>query len=127
MRVFNTILGAAMKLVNTVIIGGSAAGLACGKCLQDQGLDFVILEQSDQIAQKWRNHYDRLHLHTSKDWSELPGKQYARDLPKYPPKQAVVDYLVAYAQENCLQPIFNTTVRQVRRTDEGRWEVLIDG
>ena len=116
-----------MKLVNTVIIGGSAAGLACGKCLQDQGLEFVILEQSDQIAQKWRNHYDRLHLHTSKDWSELPGKQYARDLPKYPPKQAVVDYLVAYAQENRLQPIFNTTVRQVRRTNDGRWEVLIDG
>ena len=50
-----------MHAVHTVIVGGSAAGLACAKCLKDQGLtDFVILEQAEHIGQKWRNHYERL-------------------------------------------------------------------
>lgn len=111
-----------MLSTHTAIIGGSAAGLACAKCLQDQGLsDFVILEQADQIASKWRSHYERLHLHTSKKWSQLPGKSYPADQPQYPPRDAVVHYLMEYARENKLQPQFNTQVQTIRRQSDGYW------
>ena len=113
-----------MQSVHTLIVGGGAAGLACAKCLQDQGLhDFVILEQTGQVASKWRAHYDRLHLHTSKNWSELPGKKYPSDQPKYPPKAAVVQYLEEYAREHGLKPVFNTTVQHIERQADGLWQV----
>ena len=113
-----------MQSVHTLIVGGGAAGLACAKCLQDQGLnDFVILEQTEQVASKWRAHYDRLHLHTSKNWSELPGKKYPSDQPKYPPKAAVVQYLEEYAREHGLKPVFNTTVQHIERQADGLWQV----
>ena len=113
-----------MQLAHTLIVGGGSAGLACAKCLQDQGLhDFVILEQTGQVASKWRAHYDRLHLHTSKNWSELPGKKYPSDQPKYPPKAAVVQYLEEYAREHGLKPVFNTTVQHIERQADGLWQV----
>ena len=113
-----------MNAVHTVIVGGSAAGLACAKCLKDQSLtDFVILEQAEHIGQKWRNHYERLHLHTSKQWSQLPGKSYPVDQPQYPPRNAVVDYLVEYARENDLHPQFNTTAQKIERQSDGLWRV----
>ena len=113
-----------MHAVHTAIVGGSAAGLACAKCLKDQGLiDFVILEHAEHIGQKWRNHYERLHLHTSKKWSQLPGKAYPADQPQYPPRNAVVDYLVEYARENDLHPQFNTTVQKIERQSDGLWRV----
>ena len=113
-----------MHAVHTAIVGGSAAGLACAKCLKDQGLiDFVILEHAEHIGQKWRNHYERLHLHTSKKWSQLPGKAYPADQPQYPPRNAVVDYLVEYARENDLHPQLNTTVQKIERQNDGLWRV----
>ena len=113
-----------MQSIQTLIVGGGAAGLACAKCLRDQGLnDLVILEQADQVASKWRAHYDRLHLHTSKNWSELPGKKYPSEQPKYPPRAAVVQYLDEYAREHSLWPEFNTTVQHIRRQTDDLWQV----
>ena len=55
-----------VKQTNTLVIGAGISGLASGASLQKQSIDYIIIEKQDQAAPAWRNHYDRLHLHTSK-------------------------------------------------------------
>jgi len=73
-----------MTTTSTIIIGGSAAGLASAACLRKEGIEYILLEKHSQVGSGWRKHYDRLHLHTSKKWSALPFKSFNDSLPKYP-------------------------------------------
>ena len=95
---------------NTVIIGASAAGLAVAACLNHQNSPFVLLEQADQVAQSWRNHYDRLHLHTSKFFSQLPYVPFPAEYPRYASRDQVVEYLENYARVNQISPHFGQKV-----------------
>ena len=104
-----------MPAVNTLIIGASAAGLASAACLKKKGIEFIILEKSSRVANSWRHHYDRLHLHTSKKWSALPYKSFDHSLPKYPSCQNVVDYLDDYSKELNISPVFNSEVLSVKK------------
>lgn len=104
-----------MTSTHTLIVGASAAGLASAACLQREGIEFIVLEKYPQVATNWRNHYDRLHLHTSKKWSGLPFKSFDGSLPKYPARQHVVDYLDNYAKELNIHPVFNTEVLSVKK------------
>ena len=52
-----------------LIIGAGPSGLATAACLRQKGIDFEIIEKSDQVGHAWHNHYDRLHLHTVKELS----------------------------------------------------------
>lgn len=109
-----------MTSTHTIVIGASAAGLASAACLQKQGIDFIILEKQAQVATSWRNHYDRLRLHTSKKWSALPFKYFDNTLPNYPSRQDVADYLDNYVMELNIHPVFNTEVRSVKR-ENNNW------
>ena len=42
-------------------------------CSRGRGGSFEILEATDVVGNAWRHHYDRLHLHTPKSASVLPG------------------------------------------------------
>ena len=107
---------------NTIIIGASAAGLACAACLQKRGIDYIILEKQPNVGHSWRNHYDRLHLHTSKSFSNLPFVPFDQSLPKYPARADVVQYLETYVEKLNIQPVFNTEVQSVKR-DNGTWTI----
>ena len=107
-----------MISTHTLIIGASAAGLASAACLQKAGIEFVIVEKRPQLATSWRNHYDRLHLHTSKKVSSLPFKDFKDSLPQYPARRDVVDYLDDYAKELNIHPVFNTEVLSVKKEEE---------
>lgn len=104
-----------MTTTPTLIIGASAAGLASAACLKKEGGPFIILEKYSQVATDWRNHYDRLHLHTNKKCSGLPFKNFDRSSPNYPSRQDVVNYLDNYARELNIHPVFDTEVRSVRK------------
>ena len=60
-------------MTDSLIIGASAAGLATAACLKGSGQAFEILEAGDVVGLAWRQHYDRLSLHTPKSASCLPG------------------------------------------------------
>ena len=104
-----------MDSTDTIIIGAGAAGLASAACLQKKGVEFIVLEKQPMVATTWRNHYDRLHLHTSKKYSALPFKDFDSSVPKYPARRQVVDYLDNYANEFNIHPRFNTDVRSVKK------------
>ncbi|MDB5774846.1 MAG: binding domain protein [Herbaspirillum sp.] len=63
-----------------------------------------VIDQAEHLASSWRNHYERLHLHTVKSHSALPGMPFPKDYPRYVPRQAMVDYMVAYAERYKITP-----------------------
>jgi cation diffusion facilitator CzcD-associated flavoprotein CzcO len=105
----------------TLVIGASAAGLATAAQLRTRGREFEIVESEDVVAASWRRHYDRLHLHTPKSFSALPGLAMPHSWPRYPARDQVVEYLELFREQFDLQPHFGETVHRVERVN-GRWE-----
>ena len=78
------------------------------------------------VAGSWRRHYDRLHLHTPKRFSALPGLAMPGGWPRYPARDQVVEYLEDYRRHFDLRPHFGVTVQRVERVD-GSWVTTTDG
>ncbi len=110
-------------MTNTVIIGASAAGLACAAQLKRAGVSYRLLEKHDHVAHAWRNHYERLHLHTHKGSSHLPFKKFPQSSAKYPSRREVVRYLEAYGDDLQLNPELKTEVIHVNPSAHG-WEIV---
>ncbi|WP_316933140.1 flavin-containing monooxygenase [Spirosoma radiotolerans] len=110
--------------MQTLIIGAGPAGLAMAGQLAQRKLPVTVLEASDHIGLSWRNHYDRLHLHTVKEYSALPHFPFPSDYPTYVSRLQVVDYLERYAERFAIKPLFNQKVIGIRRhsADES-WQV----
>src|SRR6201996_1753315 len=100
---------------DAIVIGAGPAGLATAAMLRARGLNATILEKSDTVGAVWRRHYDRLHLHTDRGRSGLPGLAMPNAYGRYPPRAQVVEYLEAYAAKFALKPVFNAPVHAVRR------------
>lgn len=109
-----------------IVIGAGPAGLASAACLSRRGIDVRIVEQAADVGSAWRSHYDRLHLHTVKSHSALPGLAFPAEAPKYPSRLEVVAYLEAYARHHRLAPEFGQRVIEVLPAGEG-WRVLTTG
>ena len=91
---------------DTLVIGAGPAGLAVAACLAQRGQSATVIEKADTVAASWRAHYERLHLHTVKDLSALPGLPFPEATPRYVPRRGVVDYLAEYAKRYGITPCF---------------------
>jgi cation diffusion facilitator CzcD-associated flavoprotein CzcO len=108
------------RTCDAIVVGAGPAGLAAAACMRMRGLNPIILEKSDAVGSVWRRHYDRLHLHTDRGHSGLPGLPMPSSYGRYPSRAQVVEYLERYAAEFDLKPVFNTAVTAVRR-DKRFW------
>src|SRR5213592_4524859 len=82
---------------DTVVIGGGQSGLVVGYYLARQGREFVILDANDRIGASWRKRWDSLRLFTPARYSSLPGMPFPAAPDAFLTKDAVADYLEAYA------------------------------
>jgi indole-3-pyruvate monooxygenase len=105
---------------NTLIVGASVAGLASACCLKKEGVDYIIIEKQSAAVTPWRNHYDRLHLHTNKTLSHLPYKKFPSHIARYPKRTEVVEYMESYQKEFDIKPIFNAEARSIHN-EGGYW------
>ncbi|WP_337041131.1 flavin-containing monooxygenase [Emticicia sp. 17c] len=111
-----------MAFIENLIIGAGPSGLAIAGRLRKLGLPFEILEQTDTHGNTWRNHYDRLHLHTDKKYSALPHLPFPAHYPTFIPKKQYIEYLDSYCQLFDIKPIYNQQVVSVKR--EGQlWKI----
>jgi cation diffusion facilitator CzcD-associated flavoprotein CzcO len=60
---------------DVVVIGAGPAGLATAAALARGGVEALVVDRGEQVGTSWRGHYDRLHLHTVRWLSHLPGLQ----------------------------------------------------
>ena len=109
-----------MPRPDAIIVGAGPAGLACAATLRAAGLDVAVLEKAGEVGAVWRRHYDRLHLHTDKGHSGLPGMAMPASYPAYPARAQLVDYLEHYAARFGIEPRFNTEVPRIAR-DGPHW------
>lgn len=111
-----------MAIIENLIVGAGPSGLSIAGRLRKSGIPFEILEKSDAIGIAWRNHYDRLHLHTDKKYSELPHLPFPKDYPTFISKNQYVAYIDQYAEHFSIKPIFNQEVTSVIKNGSG-WTV----
>jgi len=104
-----------------LVVGAGPAGLAVAAALIDRGHCPVVIEKAAHVAASWRAHYDRLHLHTVKELSALPGMPFPASDPRYLPRQRVVDYLDAYAARCGIAPRFGVEATAIVPGEGGGW------
>ena len=111
-----------MQDPDAIIVGAGPAGLACAVTMRAAGLGVVVVEKADSVGSVWRRHYDRLHLHTDRKHSGLPGMDMPQTYPLYPTRGQLVEYLESYAARFDIRPVFNATASRIRRVGT-QWRV----
>ncbi|MFE2087162.1 flavin-containing monooxygenase [Streptomyces sp. NPDC059460] len=110
------------------VIGGGPGGLAAAAALRAQGARAVVLEKSENVGASWRRHYDRLHLHTTRRWSALPGLTMPRRFGRWVARDDVVRYLEKYVEHHELEVVTGVEVTRVDRASDGTgWALTASG
>lgn len=115
-------MGSAEQSAQVIVVGAGPAGLASGACLKQRGISALIFEAGDAPGYTWLRLYDRLHLHTVKRLSGLPGFPMPRNFPRYPSRAQVAGYLAAYARYFGLAIETNCAVTRAA-PDRSGWRV----
>src|SRR5581483_4632504 len=108
--------------MTVTVVGAGPAGLAVAACLKQRGVEALVLERAANVGAAWRGHYERLHLHTDKRNSSLPGLPFPREAPRYVPRAQVVEYLERYAQQFSIGVAFDEAVTRVE-PEGAQWAV----
>jgi putative flavoprotein involved in K+ transport len=107
--------------VSAVVIGAGPAGLAAAAELQRVGIRAIVLDKADRVGASWSGHYDRLHLHTSRGLSGLPGYRIPRRYGRWVARDGVLSYLAEYADLHGLDVRLGVAASTVERgADEWR-------
>ncbi|AXE79458.1 flavin-containing monooxygenase [Streptomyces atratus] len=110
------------------VIGGGPGGLAAAAALRKQGVRAVVLEKSENVGASWRHHYDRLHLHTTRRWSALPGLAMPRRFGRWVARDDVVRYLEKYVEHHRLEVVTGVEVSRIDRAPDGTgWQLSATG
>jgi len=104
------------------VIGGGPAGLAAAATLKPLGLDVRVLEKSNSVGSRWRGHYDRLHLHTTRGMSALPGLSIPKEYGRWVSRDDFASYQEAYANHHGIPLELGTTVERIDRVAD-HWRV----
>jgi len=104
--------------INTVVIGGGQAGLSVGYHLQRRGVQFVILDASTRVGDAWRNRWDSLRVFTPARYSSLDGMPFPAPPYSFPTKDAMGDYLEAYARHFALPVRCGVRVERLSRVGD---------
>ena len=112
-----------MTSVETLVVGAGPAGLAAGATLRRAGVEVLLVDAAKGIGESWSRHYDRLHLHTVRWLSALPGLPIARSEGKWVSRDGFIRYLQRYARHHRLPIRFGVEVERLERSD-GSWTAL---
>jgi putative flavoprotein involved in K+ transport len=109
----------------TVIIGGGQAGLAMGHHLARLGRSVVILEAGERVGDSWRGRWDSMRLFTPARRDGLPGVPFPAPKHSFPTRDAMADYLQAYAERFELPIRCRARVDALGRGDDGRFLLAV--
>ena len=101
------------------VVGAGPAGLAAAAMLRRAGVDVVVVDKAERVGASWRGHYDRLHLHTVRWLSHLPGYRFSARHGRWVSRDGVVRYLEGYARHHRLDLELGTAVERIDRDGDG--------
>ncbi|GAA1935961.1 NAD(P)/FAD-dependent oxidoreductase [Microbacterium aoyamense] len=104
---------------DVLIVGAGPAGLATAACLAREGIDAIVVDRGSVVGESWNRRYSRLHLHTPRIQSALPGLRMPRRFGRWVAKDDVAWYLRVYARRAGIHPRFGTAVTRIDPTDGG--------
>ncbi|MBO3103421.1 flavin-containing monooxygenase [Cellulomonas fengjieae] len=110
-----------MSSARVLVIGAGPGGLAVAAALGRRGVPALVLERTDDVGSSWRGHYDRLHLHTTRRGSSLPGMPIPRASGRWVARADVVDYLERYTAHHGIDVRTGVEVTRVARAGHGTW------
>jgi cation diffusion facilitator CzcD-associated flavoprotein CzcO len=113
--------GLLVEAHEAIVIGAGPAGLAVTASLQRERIETIVPERAS-VGSSWRDHYDRLHLHTVRWLSGLPGLPIDRRESRWVSRDGVVRYLERYARHHRLSIRTSVEVQQLIR-DDGGWRL----
>jgi len=105
---------------DALVIGAGPAGLAAAAELQKVGYAVIVIDKADSVGSSWSHHYDRLHLHTARTMSSLPGKPMPKRYGRWVARDDFREYLADYARQ--LDVRLGVTAASVSQKD-GQWVV----
>lgn len=108
-----------------LVVGAGPAGLAVAATLRRRGVAALVVDRGTSVGDSWRARYDRLHLHTPRVQSALPGLRMPRAYGRWVARDDVVRYLGEYAAHHGIEPRFGTTVHRLDRAGSG-WTARTD-
>ncbi|MFJ4435152.1 flavin-containing monooxygenase [Streptomyces sp. NPDC088923] len=118
----------AAALAPVYVIGAGPGGLAVAAALRGRGVPAVVVEKADEVGASWRGHYDRLHLHTTRKLSSLPGLRIPRRFGRWVGRDDVVKYLEKYAEFHELDVLTGVAVERIEALPEGGgWRLRAGG
>ena len=103
------------------MLGAGAAGLSAAAMLERRGVPTLVLERS-RVAESWRHRYERLHLHTHRLFSSLPGYRLSARRGAWIPRDGVVEYLEGYVRHHGIEVRSGVEARRLDRADHG-WRI----
>lgn len=104
---------------DVLVVGAGPAGLATAACLRRRGVEPLVVDRGSAVGESWRRRYDRLHLHTPRMQSALPGMRIPRRYGRWVTKDDMAAYLREYADRAGVKPQFGTEVRRLVRDGDG--------
>ena len=102
-----------------LVLGAGPAGLAVAGCLVTRGVPTSVLDAGAAVGDSWRQRYDRLHLHTPRIQSGLPGLRPPRSGGRWLAKDDYAAYLAGYARRHGIEPELGVVAERVDRTGDG--------
>src|SRR3954470_3135128 len=95
-----------------LVVGAGPAGLAVAACLHRRGIEPLVVDRGDTVGDSWAARYDRLHLHTPRVQSGLPGLRMHRRYGRWVSRDDMVAYLREYAGYHGIAPRFGVEVQR---------------
>jgi len=102
-----------------LVVGAGPAGLAVAACLRRRGIEATIVDAGEAVGETWQRRYERLHLHTPRIQSALPGLRMPRRFGRWVAKDDIAHYLRVYARKHGLEPRFGVEVQRLERNGAG--------
>ncbi len=108
------------RSVDTVVVGAGQAGIAMSEHLGNHGIDHILLEKS-RIAEAWRTaRWDSLVANGPAWHDRFPGLEFeGHSAEAFVPKEAIADYMEAYARQIAAPVKCGVAVEKVTKNDGG--------
>ena len=109
------------------VIGAGQAGLSVAGRLKSQDVDYVVLDRNSRVGDAWRNRYDTVKLHTTRDSSYLPfNRTFDTSYPVYLSKDDLATGYEEWVNHFKIK-VWGSTVLEKGTwlSDEDAWELQI--